>query len=202
MSSCNRCGKTLHGLLPGFLCAECKSIERERDEDREREEEREEQAAQTLSEMLSESTRSREQSREGLATAAVYIANAKNNPGDYNCPSCLFRTLKRGASRCPKCHADPSRQYWVDVETKERDARLRAKEAAERAAKEAAEKAAQEAAERAESNRLIYRLTNPNALLSLVVFFAFTLPVLIVPSCSNMNQSDASKPSANNNHSK
>lgn len=129
MSNCNRCGKTLHGLLPGFLCPECKSIEREREEDREREEEREEQAASDLSEMLSESVRSREQSREDIAAAAVYIADAKNNPGDYYCPSCKFRTLKKGASRCPKCHADPGLQYWAEVEAKEREAWLRAKAA-------------------------------------------------------------------------
>lgn len=123
MSNCNRCGKTLHGSWLDFLCPECKSIEREREEDREREEERKEQAALALE-------RSREQSREETAAAAVYIANAKNNPGGYDCPSCLFRTLKKGASRCPKCHADPGRQYWVDIETKERDARLRAAAAA------------------------------------------------------------------------
>lgn len=116
MSNCNRCGK----YLPGFfdtICQECESIENERNEDREREEEREEEAALALE-------RSREQSREDLAAAAVYIADAKNNPGDYVCPSCMYRTLKKGASRCPKCHADPGRQYWEVVETSERDARL------------------------------------------------------------------------------
>lgn len=125
MGSCDRCGKHLNGFFDS-ICQECESIKTEREEDREREEEREEQAALDLE-------RAREQSREDLAAAAAYIADAKNNPGDYDCPSCLFRTLKKGASRCPKCHADPGRQYWVDIETKERDARLRAAAAAEAA---------------------------------------------------------------------
>lgn len=123
MSNCNRCGKHLNGFFDS-ICQECESIERERNEDREREEEREEQAALALE-------RAREQSREDIAAAAVYIADAKNNPGDYICPSCLYQTLKKGASRCPKCHTDPGRQYWIDVETEERDARLRAIAAAE-----------------------------------------------------------------------
>lgn len=127
MSSCNRCGKTLHGLLLASLCPECKSIERERENDREREEEREERATSNHSEMLDEIYRAREQSREDAAEAAAYIADAKNNPGDYVCPSCLYRTLKKRASRCPKCRAEPGQQYWVDVETEERGARLRAK---------------------------------------------------------------------------
>lgn len=59
-------------------------------------------------------------SREDFAAAATHIADAENNPGDYDCPSCMFRTLKKGASRCPKCHADPGRQYWDKVHERER----------------------------------------------------------------------------------
>lgn len=84
-----------------------------------------EQAASDRSEIIRGLARSREESREDLAAAAVYIADAKNNPGEYYCPHCKFRTLKKGASRCPSCHGEPGLQYWVDVETKERDAKLR-----------------------------------------------------------------------------
>lgn len=99
------------------------------------------QAASDRSEIISEIARSREQSREDTAAAARHIADAKNNPGDYNCPSCKYRTLIKGASICPVCHEKPGPQYWVDVETKERDARLRIL-AAEKAAKEEWERTA------------------------------------------------------------
>ena len=79
-----------------------------------------EQEASDRSEIIQELARSRKESREDLVATAVYIADAKNNPGDYYCPHCKFRTLKRGAFRCPSCHGEPGRQYWAEIETKER----------------------------------------------------------------------------------
>lgn len=111
MSYCNT-----HGRYDGDGCPACRDVENE---------------------IIDSLTRS----REDLATAAAHIAHAENNPGDYVCPSCMFQTLKKGASRCPKCHADPGRQYWDEVETEERKARLRAL-AAEKAAKEEWERTA------------------------------------------------------------
>ena len=96
-----------------------------------------EQAASDRSEIINGLARS----REDLAAAAVYIADSKNNPGDYDCPYCKFRTLKMGASRCPSCHGEPGLLYWAGIEAKERDARLRVL-AAEKAAKEEWERAA------------------------------------------------------------
>lgn len=88
-------------------------------------------------------------SREDIATAAAHIAHAENNPGDYDCPSCKFRTLKKGASRCPKCHADPGRQYWVDVAERER---LREIAAAEEWERGRPDREAREAKDRAKAD--------------------------------------------------
>lgn len=42
------------------------------------------------------------------------------NPGDYECPECRYITLRRTASRCPKCHATIATTYWVPVLERER----------------------------------------------------------------------------------
>lgn len=57
------------------------------------------------------------------------------NPGDHQCPNCLYITLKRGASRCPQCRGEISRDYWELVRTSEQaaDKRRRIQEAAARA---------------------------------------------------------------------
>ena len=185
MSSCNRCGKTLHGLLPGFRCPECKSIERERDEDREREEEREEHAASALSEMRSEIKRSREESSENIAAAAAYIANAKNNPGDYDCPACRYTTLKYLASRCPKCQADTPQGYWLPIIERERasaEAARKAKEEWERG--EPARKAewergepARVAAAKAAKNKAF---VSGVAAIATMLYWSYLLPCLIL----------------------
>jgi Flp pilus assembly pilin Flp/uncharacterized Zn finger protein (UPF0148 family) len=51
-----------------------------------------------------------------------------NNPGDYECPYCLLKTLKRGARRCPKCQHDIEQTYWRDVLAREEEARRREEE--------------------------------------------------------------------------
>jgi len=94
------------------------------------------------SEIIDSLARSREDQREDLADAAASIADAVNNPGDYDCPSCMFRTLKKGAPCCPKCQKDPGRQYWVEVEARER---AREKAAAEARARESRPRKAKEA---------------------------------------------------------
>lgn len=65
------------------------------------------------------------------------------NPGDFQCPSCRYKTLLRQASRCPMCHATIEGQYWADVESAEKrkeKARARVEELRrKREAKEAEE---------------------------------------------------------------
>lgn len=44
----------------------------------------------------------------------------KRNPGEFECPECLFITLKRGATRCPICHSMITQDYWVAAYEAER----------------------------------------------------------------------------------
>lgn len=73
---------------------------------------------------------------EQLSENARLIADARNNPGDYDCPACLYRTLKYKASRCPLCRASPGTEYWERVDTAIRAAEARKREAREAAARE------------------------------------------------------------------
>ena len=62
------------------------------------------------------------------------------NPGDYQCPHCMYLSLRRGASRCPLCHGDVGSEYWNSVRASEAAAeeRQRAMAAATAAAATAA----------------------------------------------------------------
>ncbi|MEK6299132.1 MAG: hypothetical protein AABO41_00295 [Acidobacteriota bacterium] len=55
-----------------------------------------------------------------LKNAVSEAAYAKANPGDYDCPHCLYRSLKLGASRCPLCHGEVGSAYWVDALAREK----------------------------------------------------------------------------------
>lgn len=63
---------------------------------------------------------------EGAARLEEAIRRAQlfeANPGEYGCPECRFITLRRGASRCPKCHASVPSGYWTPIfEREEREA--------------------------------------------------------------------------------
>lgn len=50
--------------------------------------------------------------------------------GDYTCPQCHYRTLRRSAPRCPLCHADPGAGYWSEVYQRERAQKLAMEQAA------------------------------------------------------------------------
>ncbi len=71
-----------------------------------------------------------------------------NNPGDYFCPWCQFRTLRYRALRCPKCQAQFSNEdfneYW-DVADQEAEEEKRQKQREEEQRAEAARKAKAEA---------------------------------------------------------
>lgn len=55
-----------------------------------------------------------------LRNAVSEAAYAKANPGDYECPHCLYRSLKKRASRCPLCHGEVWSTYWDDVLAREK----------------------------------------------------------------------------------
>lgn len=61
-----------------------------------------------------------------LSEQAERAAYKSNNPGDYDCPACRMKSLKKLASRCPLCQADVPNSYWtswLDIWEKERAAK-------------------------------------------------------------------------------
>ena len=65
------------------------------------------------------------QQREASEQQRDLLSNAQYqqfNPGHYNCPHCLFQSLKRNASRCPLCHGVIDGEYWVQVQKGEKEA--------------------------------------------------------------------------------
>ena len=138
MNTCDRCGRP----TKYSTCTLCESIEREHQEDVERDEQaRAERLALSL-EHLNQSKRNAEELLEQSRENAERIADARINPGDYDCPACLYRTLRYRASRCPTCQANVGTEYWDRVDA-------RKKEEAERAAKAAQDKWESEAPARA-----------------------------------------------------
>lgn len=158
MTTCDRCGRP----SKYSRCTLCESIERERQEDIEREE-------QAHSERL-----------EQLREDAERIADAKVNPGDYDCPSCLYRTLRYRASRCPTCQGTVTAEYWDQVDARQRE-RVERERAVQEAAKEkweseapARAKAALVAEEKAARDRAVAR-----AYKFLGVYFAYIFPIVV-----------------------
>lgn len=164
----------IHGRFADYYdgCPECREGEERAERDREKQRE------------AAERDREERRAAEAQLEAATEEAEYKRaNPGDYKCPECLFITLRRGASRCPTCHATVPSSYWSpifdrerrDAEEQERRAKLAAKEWAkgeperQRQAKAAAEqaKAAAEAAAKAASAK---RLA--------CFYFGYLLPIL------------------------
>ena len=126
-----------------------------------------------------------------LRNAVSEAAYAKANPGDHECPHCLYRSLKKGASRCPLCHGEVRSAYWdvvraLENAAAERDA-AEAKAAAERrAAMEAAAEAEllRTAPERAAAARAAARAAASAAaeqatILGVKRFFACVAGVLV-----------------------
>ncbi len=99
----------IHGDYIYDACPSCQDLaeraERERQERRGAEEEdREERRA-----------------AEERALESRQESDYKNaNPGDYECPNCRYITLRREASRCPKCRGAVTPDYWKPILTRER----------------------------------------------------------------------------------
>lgn len=106
------------------------------------------------------------------------LADKINNPGDYDCPECSFRTLQFLARRCPKCHADINHEYW-DAVSERRKAQAE-KEAL--FAKERAEKRVQ--AEREEKTK-----TEAKAKSELKSLGCFLLVVLLLAGIAAISSS-------------
>ncbi|MBK1646938.1 hypothetical protein CKO25_20415 [Thiocapsa imhoffii] len=64
-----------------------------------------------------------ERNEEEAAERDLWSDYRRDNPGDYECPHCKYKTLKFGATRCPKC------QGILNQEQQKHIARLAAREA-------------------------------------------------------------------------
>jgi hypothetical protein len=53
--------------------------------------------------------------------------------GDYVCPNCRYKSLRRNANICPLCHVYPGLEFWRQVDSEEQ---ARGRAATEAAAKE------------------------------------------------------------------
>lgn len=89
------------------------------------------------------------------------LADKLNNPGDYRCPNCKFKTLKSQAGICFKCQTPIDNDFWEAISRRKREAEEKA--AAEReeqyrklqqAAAEATAREQRKEAEARESARL------------------------------------------------
>lgn len=88
-----------------------------------------------------------ERQHEELQRSLSEDAYRRANPGDYDCPHCLYQSLRKGASRCPICHGEIEKEYWDAVAAGELAA---AKAVAERQKAEGERKRAAEEAAAAE----------------------------------------------------
>jgi uncharacterized Zn finger protein (UPF0148 family) len=50
--------------------------------------------------------------------------------GDYVCPHCHYKTLRRNAPLCPLCKTEPGWRLWRRIDSEERERRIAAEEAA------------------------------------------------------------------------
>jgi len=128
----------------------------ERDEERyQQERERAEEEAEEDREFQEEMYERLREEQEERAAESDYKAA---NPGDYQCPKCLFITLKRNAQTCCKCHRDVPDDYWPEVDRKEQEERRKFEEAQrvyeeQRRQEALAWQAKREAEQRAEEER-------------------------------------------------
>ncbi len=53
--------------------------------------------------------------------------------GDYFCPHCKFKTLRRNAEVCPLCKSKPGGRLWARIDSEERERRIAKEEATARA---------------------------------------------------------------------
>lgn len=142
------------GMLGGYICSNCTNQRRHEkhqqdlwDEDRRRQE------SDRIRNENEEDDRRRDWERQQTRMLQQQLeAEEKShynsqNPGEFECPNCLYITLKRNASRCPKCQGTVYQNYWEGIyqhEALEAEKRRLADEERERTrpAREAAERAA------------------------------------------------------------
>src|SRR5882672_3281303 len=68
------------------------------------------------------------ESLENLDLSRDEIVHAINNPGDYQCPYCKFKTLLYEAACCPKCQRNIADSYWEPIRIEREKQRVRREE--------------------------------------------------------------------------
>ena len=101
-----------------------------------------------------------EQRQNDLIRSQEEALHKRQNPGDYDCPHCLYRTLKLSASRCPMCHGQIGVEFWRPIieERKRREARAE-RERQEQTAQAAARRRRE--ADEAEQRRIEWEKAAP-----------------------------------------
>lgn len=72
-----------------------------------------------------------ETNQQRLDDIAERLAGGGRDSGDYICPHCRYKSLRRNATRCPACHANPGAEFWARVDSQESARRSAAVAAAE-----------------------------------------------------------------------
>src|ERR1035438_2638120 len=65
---------------------------------------------------------------ESLERSQYSLLEALNNPGQYVCPHCRFRTLLLEASCCPKCQRSIHDSFWQPIRRALKQQRIRDEE--------------------------------------------------------------------------
>lgn len=145
------------GLFGGYLCSNCSNQihnEKTQDDFRRQEQKLFRQRQEEIEYNQSvEEQRQKERYWESIRQQKE-AQNKFENPGEYECPNCLFITLKRNASRCPKCQGTISQNYWAAIYKKEAQEKEKRRLAAEEWESTRPER---EAAERMEKTRKLKR---------------------------------------------
>ena len=87
------------------------------------------------------------------AADAKALELLRQNPGEYQCPWCMYKTLKRSALRCPTCRGDVSKDFWAEIEKADRQEQARLRALEEERLKAEQEKRRQAAEEKLEAER-------------------------------------------------
>ena len=114
-----------HGIDYNSICPAC--VRDQAEEDR-----------QSIIDRLSDLADTKSEESDSIRQKLEWLAYKQSNPGEYQCPECLFFSLKKGSSRCPMCHSGVKNEYWERIEKQEKEAAEKKAEQ-ERAAKKAAE---------------------------------------------------------------
>lgn len=167
------------GMLGGYICSNCSNQRRyEKQQEEFRKEDQDRGEMDRIRRGIEEEDRELErqkQQRIQQQQQQEYQYQAQN-PGEYECPNCLYITLKRNASRCPKCQGTVNQNYWRAIEQQEAlEEEKRRQEAEEweraRPAREAADKEKRAAKAKRKTIIIISSIIGPFLLSGLIAVF-------------------------------